>query len=346
MFGWITRFSLQFRILVLAVAAGLIAFGVVNVPNVAIDSMPEFAPAHVEIQTEALGLSAAEVEQLITAPMEADLLNGVAWLDEIRSKSVPGLSSIELVFEPGTDLLRARQLVAERMTQAHALPNVSAPPLIMQPLSSTSRVLMVRMNSKELSGIEMSVLARWKIKPRLIGIPGVANVSIWGQREQQLQVEVTPTQMRDKGITLEQIIKTTGNAVWVSPLSFLEASTPGTGGFVESPSQRLGIQHVLPIRTPADLAKVSVEDAQPPMLLGDIAQVKEDHQPLIGDAVVGQDAGLLLVVEKFPGTSALQVTKDIEAALNDMPRGFRGLDRQCPRSRGARHQHHHPLHRR
>ena len=291
----------------------------------AVDTMPEFAPAQVEIQTEALGLSAVEVEQLITSPMEADLLNGVAWLDEIRSKSVPGLSSIELVFEPGTDLLRARQLVAERMTQAVALPNVSAPPLIMQPMSSTSRVLMVKMNSKQLSGIEMSVLARWKIKPRLIGIPGVANVSIWGQREQQLQVEVTPTQLRDKGITLEQVIKTTGNAVWVSPLSFLEASTPGTGGFVESPSQRLGIQHVLPIRTPADLAKVSVEDATQPMLLGDIAQVREDHQPLIGDAVVGQDAGLMLVIEKFPGTSTVQVTEDIEAALKDMEPGLTGV---------------------
>ncbi|WP_426978064.1 efflux RND transporter permease subunit [Pseudarthrobacter sp. O4] len=325
MFGWVTRFSMQFRILVLALAAGLIAFGVVNVPHIAVDTMPEFAPAQIEIQTEALGLSAVEVEQLITSPMEADLLNGVAWLDEIRSKSVPGLSSIQLVFEPGTDLLRARQLVAERMTQAVALPNVSAPPLIMQPTSSTSRVLMVKMNSKQLSGIEMSVLARWKLKPRLIGIPGVANVSIWGQREQQLQVEVTPTQLRDKGITLEQVIKTTGNAVWVSPLSFLESSTPGTGGFVESPSQRLGIQHVLPIRTPADLAKVSVEDTNPKLVLGDIAQVKEDHQPLIGDAIVGQDAGLMLVIEKFPGTSALQVTKDIEAALKDMEPGLTGI---------------------
>lgn len=325
MFGWITRFSLQFRILVLALAAGLIAFGVVNVPRMAVDTMPEFAPAQVEIQTEALGLSAVEVEQLITSPMEADLLNGVAWLDEIRSKSVPGLSSIELVFEPGTDLLRARQLVAERMTQAVALPNVSAPPLIMQPMSSTSRVLMIKLNSKQLSGIEMSVLARWKIKPRLIGIPGVANVAIWGQREQQLQVEVTPTQLREKGITLDQVIKTTGNAVWVSPLSFLEASTPGTGGFIESPSQRLGIQHVLPIRTPADLAKVSVEDAPAPMLLGDIARVKEGYQPLIGDAVVGQDAGLMLVIEKFPGTSVVQVTEDIEAALKDMEPGLTGV---------------------
>jgi Cu/Ag efflux pump CusA len=189
-------------------------------------------------------------------------------------------------------------------------------------MSSTSRVLMVRMNSQQLSGIDLSVLARWKIEPRLIGIPGVANVSIWGQREQQLQVEVNPAEMSSKGITLEQIIKTTGNAVWVSPLSFLEASTPGTGGFVESPSQRLGIQHVLPIRTPTDLAKVSVEDSNPPMVLGEIAQVKEDHQPLIGDAVVGQDAGLMLVVEKFPGTSAVDVTQAVEAALKDMQPGL------------------------
>ena len=222
--------------------------------------MPEFAPAHVEIQTEALGLSAAEVEQLITSPMEADLLNGVAWLDEIRSKSVPGLSSIKLVFEPGTDLLRARQLVAERMTQAHALPNVSAPPLIMQPLSSTSRVLMVRMSSKELSGdrdvgagpVEDQAAVDRHSRCRERFHLGTARAAAPGRG--------TPTQLRDKGITLEQVIKTTGNAVWVSPLSFLEASTPGTGGFVESPSQRLGIQHVLPIRTPEDLSKVSVEE--------------------------------------------------------------------------------------
>lgn len=325
MFGWVTRFSLQFRILVLAIAAGVIAFGIINVPRMAVDGLPEFAPAHVEIQTEALGLSALEVEQLITVPMEADLLHGVAWLEEIRSKSVPGLSSIELVFRPGTDLMRARQLVAERMTQAHALPNVSSPPLIMQPLSSTSRLLMVRMSSKELSGIDMSVLARWKIKPRLLGVQGVANVAIWGQREQQLQVEVNPNTLRDKDLTLEQIVKSTGNAVWVSPLSFLEASTPGTGGFIESNNQRLGIQHVLPIRSPQELAQVHVEESNPSVKLGDVATVKEDHQPLIGDAVIGQDPGLLLVIEKFPNANTLQVTKDVEAALKDLEPGLSGV---------------------
>ena len=79
----------------------------------------------------------------------------------------------------------------------------------------------------------------------------MANVAIWGQRDRQLQVQVDPERLRDQGVTLDQVIETTGNALWVSPLTFLEASTPGTGGFIDTPNQRLGIQHVLPIRTPA-----------------------------------------------------------------------------------------------
>jgi hypothetical protein len=94
----------------------------------------------VEIQTEALGLSAEEVEQMITVPMEQDLLAGVAWLDVIHSQSVPGLSSVIVYIEPGTDLFRARQMVAERIAQsAVGLTHVSKPPTMIQPLSSASR---------------------------------------------------------------------------------------------------------------------------------------------------------------------------------------------------------------
>lgn len=325
MTGWMIRASLHFRLLVFAAAAGVLGVGVLQLPHMAIDGLPEFTPAHVEIQTEALGLSAVEVEQLITAPMEADLLNGVAWLDEIRSESVPGMSSVELVFEPGTNLLRARQLVAERLTQAHALPNVSTPPILMQPLSSSSRVMMIGLASDDVSLIDMSVLARWQIKPRLMGVAGVANVAIWGQREQQLQVQVDPEQLQSSGVSLSQVINTTGNAVWVSPLSFLEASTPGTGGFIDTPNQRIGIQHVLPITTPADLEQVSVEGSDS-LRLGDVAQVVQDHQPLIGDALVNDGSSLMLVVEKFPGTSTLEVTRQIEAALDSLAPGLTGIE--------------------
>ncbi len=137
------------------------------------------------------------------------------------------------------------------MSQAKALPNVGTPPMMIQPKSSTSRVAMIAMRSDSVSEMQMSVLARWQIKPRLMSIPGVANVSIWGLRDRQLQVQVDPQRLQSRKVTLTQLIETTGNALWVSPLSFVEASTPGTGGFVETPNQRLGVQHIQPINTPA-----------------------------------------------------------------------------------------------
>jgi len=175
---WILGSSLRFGRLVLAVAIGLMVFGTAQLGSASVDVYPEFTPPSVEIQTEALGLSAAEVEQLITVPLEQDLLNGVPWLDRIHSSSRSGLSAIDLTFEPGTNLYAARQMVQERMTQAHALPNVGSPPIMIQPLASTSRIAMIRLSSRHVSAIDMSVLARWKLRPRLMGVPGVANVSI------------------------------------------------------------------------------------------------------------------------------------------------------------------------
>jgi hypothetical protein len=125
--------------------------------------LPEFAPPQVEIQAEALGLSAAEVEQLITVPLEQDLLNGIPWLDQIRSETVPGLSSIDLIFQRGTNILTARQFVSEHLSQAHALPQVGTPPVMVQPVSSLSRVMMIGLGAKDLSLVDLSILARWKI---------------------------------------------------------------------------------------------------------------------------------------------------------------------------------------
>ena len=117
---------------------------------------------------------------------------------------------------------------------------------MLNPISSTNRCMVVGISSDNLSRIEMSVLARWTILPRLMGVPGVANVSIWGYRDRQLQVRVDPKQLEDKNITLKQIVSTAGNALWVSPLSYLNASTPGTGGFFDTPNQRLSILNCTP----------------------------------------------------------------------------------------------------
>src|SRR3954453_17595612 len=151
MMRWLIGSSLKFRLLVLPVAAALMVAGFVQLRQAPVDVVPEFTPPTVQIQTEALGLSAAEVEQLVTVPLEQDLLNGVPWLDQIRSESVPGLSTIDMIFQPGPNLLQARQMVQEHLPQAHALPQVGTPPVMIQPTSATGRVLMVALRADQLS---------------------------------------------------------------------------------------------------------------------------------------------------------------------------------------------------
>ena len=326
MIKWIVSAALRFSRLVVAAAIGILGVGLYQLHSAAVDVYPEFEPPDIQIQAEALGLSAQEVEQLITVPIEQDLLNGIPWVQSIRSRSMPGLSAIDLQFEPGTDLLAARQLTQERMSQAKALPNVGTPPLMIQPTSSTSRVAMVAMRSDTVSEIQMSVLARWQVRPRLMSIPGVANVSVWGMRDRQLQVQVDPQRLQARKVTLTQLIESTGNALWVSPLSFVEASTPGTGGFVETPNQRLGVQHIQPIATPDQLANVAVGGTKTPLRIGDVANVTEDHQPLIGDASLDGAPSLMLVIERYPNANAAQVAHDVDEALKAMTPGLAGID--------------------
>jgi Cu/Ag efflux pump CusA len=318
--------SLQYRVLLIGLVTVLVVVGVVTLPRASVDVYPEFSPVEVQIQADALGLSAAEVEQLVTVPLEQDLLNGVAWLDQIQSESAPGLSTIDMIFKPGTDVLHARQQVQERMTQAHALPNVGSPPVMVQPVSSSGRVMMIGLSAKHMSTVDLSTLARWKIKPRLTGIPGVANVVIWGQRDRQLQVQVDPQKLRADGVTMDQVVSTTGNALWVSSLNFLEASTPGTGGFIDTTNQRFGVQHVFPITRPADLSSVTIADTgDRTVRLSDVADVVEGHQPLIGDAIVGRDPGLMMVIQKFPGANTREITKSVDDALAAMRPGLSGV---------------------
>ena len=325
---WIIAWSLKFRMAVVVAAVAISAIGIAQLRSAPVDVLPEFTPPYVEIQTEANGLSADEVEQLITVPLEADLLNGVQGVEVIRSRSLPGLSSVVLVFEPGTDVYRGRQLVQERLTQlgGAAWPMISKPSVVLPPLSSSSRVLMIGLSSSELTPIEQSVIARWTVRPRLMGVPGVANVAIWGMRDQQLQVQVDPEQLRRSHVTLSQVVETAGNAQVFSPLSYLEASTPGTGGFIETGQQRLQVRNVLEtIADPNSLGQVPVEDTGGRLELADVATVTVDHQPLIGDAVVNDGDGLLLVVEKYPGADTAAVTSGVEQALEKLRPGLTGL---------------------
>jgi Cu/Ag efflux pump CusA len=322
---WIIASSVRLAAVLAAAAAVLLVVAVAGLRHAPVDVLPEFTPPQVQVQTEALGLSAAEVEQLITVPLE-DEFNGLAFLKRIQSTSLPGLSVIDLSFTKGTDLYRARQLLTERVSQGPALVAVGTPPVMIQPLSVQARATAVALSSATMSPTDLSTLARWRIRPRLLAVPGVANVVLWGQRDQQLQVLVDPARMNGKGVTLNQVINTTGDAMWTSPLTFVEAASPGADGFIDNPNQRLTIQHLLPISTPADLAAVPIEDTTGnPVMLRDVATVVADHPPLRGDAVLRDGPGFLLVVEKLPGADPVKVAKGVKAAMAELAPGLSGV---------------------
>ncbi|MEK6288665.1 MAG: efflux RND transporter permease subunit [Acidobacteriota bacterium] len=314
--NWIVSTSLHLRIVVVALAVVLMIVGIQIVRTTPLDVFPEFAPPVVEIQTEAPGLSTAEVESLVSAPIE-NSLNGIMSLKTLRSKSVLGLSSVVLIFQEGTDLMRARQLVQERLSIVAAqLPAVARPPVILSPLSSTSRVMKIGMSSASLSQMELTTLARWTIRPRLMAIPGVANVAIWGQRDRQIQVLVDPDNLRAHNVTLDDVVRTTRDAV-----------SPGAGGFIDTPNQRFSITHLSAVVRAEDLARIPVafRDGSP-LQLGNVATVVEGFPAPIGDAVINDGPGLLLIVEKQPQGNTLDVTRNVESALDALRPGLKDVE--------------------
>src|SRR4051794_32769354 len=361
---WTIAASLRFRHLVVALGALTMAVGIITLPSNRVDAFPEFAPPRVVVQTACLGLSTSDVEELVTVPLE-QAFNGIDGLDVLRSKSVPQLSSVELVFKQGVDMFHARQLVSERMALvANTLPTWAAPPVMLAPVAATGRAMQIGMTAKDHSLIEMSMTAYWTIRARLLEVPGVANVALWNERLQMMTVQVEPTALQQKGVSLDQVMEATSDAVDSGLLRFSTGSVIGTGGVVDTPNQRLPVRSVLPIITPQDLASVPITTGAatpppdvaapssgtpstgaagaaaaadqpeggapeappapppPPVTLGDVAVVQVDHQPLIGDAIINDQPGLLLVVEKLPWANTVQMTRGVEDALRSLRAGL------------------------
>jgi CzcA family heavy metal efflux pump len=330
MLRFIVATSLKFRFLVLAIAVGMMVFGTTQLGRMPVDVFPEFAPPMVELQTPALGLAAAEVESLVTVPLE-EALAGMPALSTMRSKSVPDLSAIKLYFERGTDLLDARQLVQERVAMViPTLPSWASPPVMVPPLSATSRMLKIGIRSDKLSMIDLSMITYWTIRQRLLRVPGVANVAIWGERIEMLQVQTDPERMALHEVALDEILETTADSLDVGLYMASEGHHVGTGGWIDTPNQRIPIRHILPYANdkdnvdPEPLANtvIKVKDDGTALLLKDVADVKIDHQQMIGDGIVDDQVGLLLIVEKFPWGNTLQVTRDVEAAMDAMRPGL------------------------
>ena len=316
MLNWIVSTALRLRVATVAAAAVLMVVGIQLVRDTPVDVFPEFAPTLVEIQTEAPGLSTEEVEGLVTVPIE-NVVNGIPWLDTIRSQSVLGLSSVVLIFEDGTELMEARQVVQERLgTLTGRFPAVARPPVILPPLSATSRVLKIGLTSDRLTQMDLTTLALWTIRPRLMAVPGVANVAIWGQQDRQIQALVDPDRLRAHNVTLQDVIDAAASATAL-----------GAGGFVDTPNQRLAVTHAQVIVEPEDLAQVPVAYRDgAPLRLGDVARVVEGHPAMIGDAVINDGPGLLLIVEKQPWGNTFEVTQRVEEALAALAPGLTDIE--------------------
>ena len=328
MLRWIVGSSLKFRYLVVALAAALMFFGIQQLGNTEVDVFPEFAPPKVEVQTPALGLSANQVEALVTIPLE-QTLNGVPGIDQIRSKSVESLSSVEMIFEPGTDLLTARQHVAERIAQVSPqLPTWSSPPFMIQPLSATSRVMKIGLTTTDpdLDLIDLSMTTYWTIRSRLMRVPGVANVPIWGERIEMPTIQIDPERLRKHDVTLDAVATAAADALDAGLLPYNEGNYIGRGGHLDTADIRYPIQHVLPIVDAQDLAGVPVEARDGTMLrVGDVADLVRGTWPLVGDAVINDGEGLMLIVEKLPWANTLDVTRGVEAALRELEPGLPGI---------------------
>jgi CzcA family heavy metal efflux pump len=235
----------------------------------------------------------------------------------VRSKSVLGLSQVVLVLNHGTDPLRVRQMVQERVAaEARRLPVIARPPVILQPLSSTSRVMKIGLWSKTLTQRDMTELVLWTIRPKLMSVPGVANVAVWGQRDKQFQVLIDPSRLRANDLTLDAVVRAAGDAV------VLEA-----GGFLDTPNQRIGVRHLPAVNEADDLKECVVEvrgGASIP--LGQVADVTIGSPPPIGDAIINDVPGILLIVEKHPDSNTLELTRRVEAAIEELKPGLKDLE--------------------
>ena len=308
--------SVRLRVVVLAAGVVLLVVGARSVRHSPLDVFPEFAPPLVEIQTEAPGLSTEEVESLVTVPIE-NALTGIARVKTVRSKSVLGLSQVVLVLEGGADPLRVRQMVQERVAaETPRLPSVARPPVILQPLSSTSRVMKIGVWSNTLSQRDLTEVILWTVRPKLMSVAGVANVAVWGQRDKQFQVLVDPDRLRANNVTLDQVTRAAGDAVVLQD-----------GGFVDTPNQRLAVRHLSPVLDPEDLARTVVDfRGGAPVRLGDVTDVRIGSPPPIGNAIINDGPGLLLIVEKQPDANTLELTRRVEAAIEALRPGLKDFE--------------------
>ncbi len=304
----ILELALRRHGIVITLASAVAVYGVWATSRAELDVFPEFVPPQVVVQTESPGLAPEQVERLVTVPIEA-VVSGLLGLETLRSESAQGLSVVTVNFREGTDAFVARQQLAENLSELTArLPAGVNAPTVSPLTSSTMDVLKIGLVSHRLSPMDLRSLADWTLRPRLLMVPGVARVNVFGGEVRELQVRLRPERLRAYGVGLLDVVR---------------AASAGTGvrggGFVDTPGQRIVVESRGEAGSAVELGRALVADgAGLPVRLEDLADVREAAAPAFGDALVQGEPGVLLTLSSQFGANTLEVTRGLEAALADV----------------------------
>lgn len=308
MIAGIVRSSIKYAGVVVTLAITIVSYGLYTISNANLDVFPEFSPSQVVLQIEAPGYSSALVEKLVTQPIENALM-GIPELENIRSQSIPGLSVVTVIFKDGSDVYLNRQVVGERISALGSeMPRgVSAP--TMTPLtSSASTVLGIGVTSDKRSFADLRALVDWTIRPHLLGVPGVAEVNVFGGDVRQWQIQVDLQKLEQSDVSFQDLLKAAQSVTGMV----------GTG-FITTPNQHLNIQLDGQPRDLRDIEHLIVESRTGAKIrLGDLAKIVTAPAPSIGAASIDAKEGVFLMIQGQLGANTYAVTQDLERAISEL----------------------------
>jgi CzcA family heavy metal efflux pump len=308
MLNQIIAWSLRHRLLVLLVAGALLVYGAVATLAVPIDVFPDLTAPTVTILTESHGLAPEEVESLVSLPIES-VMNGTPGVFRVRSSSAIGISIVYVEFEFGTDIYRARQLVTEKLQQVRLPAGVESP--VLGPISSTmGEIMLISMTSEKTSAMELRTLADWVVRPRLLGVPGVSQVTIIGGDTRQFQVLVDPARLASHQVSLDEVVRAVGAA----------DATAG-GGFVEGRHEEHLIRGRARVHSVDDLANavVMLKNGMP-ILVKHLATVGIAPALKRGDGSFNGRPAVVATIQKQPHANTVAVTRQVESTLAALQR--------------------------
>jgi CzcA family heavy metal efflux pump len=304
------RISLRYRALVLFCAAALLVGGAYTAARMPLDVLPDLTAPTVTILLEGPGMVPTELEALATFPVEA-AMNGAPGVRRVRSATAVGVAIIWVEFDWGQDVLRARQLVTERLAQvAGALPPTVEPPYLAPISSIMGEILFIALESDRHSGLELRTLADTTIRRRLLAVPGVSQVIPTGGDQKQYQVVVDPRWLREYGVDLHEV-----------EAALRAANQNSSAGFHVAGGQEYLIQGVGRVRTEDEIGGVAIAERRGrPILVRDVAEVRVGAALKRGAGSHNGRPAVILGILKQPGTNTLELTRAVDRTLDDIER--------------------------